>query len=369
MKKFISITSFIALLFLSIQLSCSDNETDNSITKTESSSTTGQSTLQMLYAAATSDEAKYVAQGTALVVSTVASTIGKVAYQGIQLAAGTYNKNNEQTENYINNKTKNDSDSDSDPEADFHVVAGTTGKPNCFRNEEELKKSLTDDPNETMHQFNRFIKKSFTEENAEEAAIQSRIHEVISVANTGKHATGERLCLAAATAHSYQQQQKEIVNKKFNQHAQITALNIINERNTKTAELEKEKEEQLKKINDQFARKQQAITKKYNKKTYAIGTELRIAYENCQYLNNCAATVKDERAISPTNFTDPDKLHKMLEIFRTTDEIKTASLTEQNNNRSTPPPAPPKSDEHQHSETSENIGTTTSSNKKKKIPK
>lgn len=324
MKNFLSIISFISLLFLSIQLSCSDNETENTIKTTKNSSTKKeQSVLQKLHGALTSEEAKSVAQGTAYFATTVASAIGNLGYQGMQLAASALTKNNPSTETNVHAKMKKanvESDSDSDSESEYSQVDFA---PGAFITEESLKQALQNDEVLVLNEYNEFIAASFAN-NPEFLASQKTLHRVISIAKTGTHTTGSQFALNPALAAKHLPTQQKI----FNESLAITAIDLKKAQDTK-----------LKKAKDKYDKKLEKLANEYSQSMLIQAAELKIKSTNMDYFKKSAgiSTNTEDRSISPSNFDDPKKFETLLEQYRTSREIKTPKAPEQNNRPATPP--------------------------------
>ena len=301
MKKNLSIFN-LALLFIPIQLTCSENEPTS------------------LSGIINSPQVKNVTHAIGTVTLFAVRKGYEAATLAIQYAQNQQDATLQQTISHVKMPADDACDSDassgSDSEASFTMLETTKKKKSFYRDQNELQKSLHDKPNEAIHKLNQSMTSFFKEQDPESSAIQKDILHMITLLKESACNGGKELALASVIADEYNEQQKTILINKVQDHALKIEPRIEEEYANAIKLATQNRDSSIEKANKKYDKLKKFADERHSAKLIKILAQAKTIAHNSQYINNCATNKKNHKAHNEAYYETPESYKTLLAEIR-----------------------------------------------------
>ncbi len=321
MNKFISTINVAFLLFVSVNLSCSDpdfevapsssfNDTTKNIPKKRIPPQSQEPQPQSFLS---SPQAKFAADITTTVAKTVASAGYHAGSWVISNAISAYNNRNQHPSLGDVHTLKNNSDyeSDSDSEEEFEVITEER-KSRFYPDPNELQSALRDSPEKAIAKLNQAIKSYYQDEDPVHHQTQLALfHMHTLLQESCNH--GNELTLQPVIANNYNDTQRKILIQAVQEHVEKIEPSIEEKYSMAIKQAILDRDRKIDRATKKFeAETRQADTERQKKLTKCSNRLKHIAYNDA-----CLAMKSNSHpAHNPHNFESIETYKNFLSEMR-----------------------------------------------------
>ena len=156
----------------------------------------------------------------------------------------------------------------------------------------------------------------FTEQDSESSIIQQDIFHMIALLKESKLNNRKELALASVIADEYNEQQKEILINKVQDHALKIEPRIEEEYANAIKSAVQDRDSSIEKANKKFEKRKKFADQKHSAKLTKILAQAKTIAHNSQYINSCATIKKNHKAHNETYYETPESYKNLLAEIR-----------------------------------------------------